>query len=115
MVNVNVNVEFNSNIVTEVERATSRALEESLLYLLAETNKVVPLDRGDLRRSGGIDVDGVSGNIYYDTAYAVKMHENPQFSFKNGRKGKYLESTVNSSIDKIRDYLASELRNVFRG
>lgn len=73
----------------------------------------VPLDTGRLQNSGVVeDLSGEIGHIIaYDTAYAAKMHENPQFNFQNGRKGKYLEDPVkrnDRTIERIARQIANE-------
>lgn len=64
---------------------------ERLLALSAEQ---VPLDIGTLMGSGTVDpaTDPEEGAaVVYDTPYAARLHEHPEFNFQNGRKGKYLE------------------------
>lgn len=60
-----------------------------------ESLKQVPLDKGTLEHTLAVDAEGDIAAISYDTPYAVKMHEHPEYHFQRGRKGKYLEDPVN--------------------
>jgi len=50
----------------------------------------VPHDKGDLQNSATVQV--ISGEIVlgYHKPYAARLHENPQYRFQKGRKGRYL-------------------------
>lgn len=67
---------------------------ERLLALSAEQ---VPHDLGTLQGSGAVSTplgsrDGdPEAHVTYDTPYAARLHEHPEYNFQGGRKGKYLE------------------------
>lgn len=54
----------------------------------------VPHDEGTLQNSG--TVEEVNGDVVigYHTKYAARLHEHPEYRFKKGRKGKYLEDPI---------------------
>lgn len=54
----------------------------------------VPHDEGTLQNSG--TVEEVDGDVVvgYHEKYAARLHENPQYNFQKGRKGKYLEDPI---------------------
>jgi hypothetical protein len=85
---------------------------------LQESNKIVPHDEGTLERSGNTDVHvstkGVDASVYYDTPYAVRLHEHPEYTFQNGRQGKWLESTIEKNQDKVKEYLLDKYSDVFK-
>lgn len=92
--------------------AAMRALSDGAEYLLQEANTTVPHREGHLQRSGIVTLDGSKpiANISYDTPYAVRLHEHPQYHFNGGRRGKWLELTVQEKGPKVRDYIAKRLK-----
>lgn len=107
------------NLSKEVRAATKKAMADATEYILQEANKIVPHDEGTLERSGSVDVEetskGVSGSVFYDTPYAARLHEHPEYNFQNGREGKYLEKTINNEGDVIKDYLKDAYAKVLKG
>jgi hypothetical protein len=62
--------------------------------LLALSAAEVPLDIGTLLGSGQVvqaETIEEGAAVVYDTPYAARLHEHPEYNFQNGRKGKYLE------------------------
>ena len=123
------------NTQEEIGKAHWKAME----YLLSEANKKVPHDEGTLERSGIVTQGGLSGRpqqvynkakanqepknmfkfdfskpmkffLSYNTPYAVKLHENPQYNFREGREGKWLEKATKQKSKKISQWLKKELR-----
>ena len=74
-------------------------------YLLAKANDTVPLEEGTLARSGSVDSNEEAAVVSYDTAYAIRLHENPQYHFKHGRRGKWLELTLQEQSRAIAGFL----------
>lgn len=103
----------------EVSRAVDEAAEYALgraaEHVLTQANDRVPHDEGTLMRSGSTDVDGRAGiaSISYDTPYAVRLHENPQYNFQSGREGKWLERTMNDEARAIEGILADGTKRAF--
>lgn len=110
--------EANARQRREVKRALGRAAE----FVLQESNRDVPLDEGTLQRSGNTDVEqgiGLSGtktksSVFYDTPYAARLHEHPEYNFQNSRKGKYLEKAIEETKDDVKRYLVEAYRRAFR-
>lgn len=62
--------------------------------LMALSTAVAPLEIGTLIGSAAVTPaeDPEEGAIVsYDTPYAARLHEHPEYNFQNGRQGKYLE------------------------
>lgn len=78
----------------------SDGLRLALEFVLAESQKVVPLEEGTLQRSGKVDVEGLNGSVSYDTVYAVRQHEELTWRHLPGRTAKYLEGPMNSTRDQ---------------
>ena len=82
-------------------RENVRQVENEVSYeqaneILRTSVREVPHHTGNLQSTGDTrPLAAETGHmVYYDTDYAAKMHENPQFSFQKGRKGKYLEDPI---------------------
>lgn len=54
----------------------------------------VPHDKGTLQNSGTVEEIGDDVVVGYHTPYAARLHEHPEYRFKKGRKGKYLEDPI---------------------
>jgi hypothetical protein len=98
----------------EVKEAARRAIGEGAEYILQKANETVPHREGHLQRSGIVSHDSSKpiANISYDTPYAVRLHEHPEYHFNNGRRGKWLELTLEEETTKVRDYIAKRLKEV---
>lgn len=107
-----------AKIKTAIKKQMYIAIADSLEYVLQEVNEDVPFDTGALMRSGNYDISVESnqgtGHVFYDTPYAIKVHEHPEYHFQNGRKGKYLEDVVERVRDEIRDFIKSRFSLAFR-
>lgn len=88
-------------IDSRVERAEDEVVDTVLLLSQAE----VPHDKGTLQNTGATDRDRGGAYVGYFTPYAAKMHENPQFNFQKGRKGKYLEDPIKRNMSEWRKKL----------
>lgn len=67
--------------------------------LLRLSQAEVPHDEGSLQNSGVVEEDGGDVVIGYREPYAARLHENPQYNFQKGRKGKYLEDPILNNKD----------------
>lgn len=114
----NVKVTWRGDLASKKSRdVAKKALGEVTEFILQESNKIAPLDEGTLIRSGNTDVGvtakGMSASVYYDTPYAARLHEHPEYNFQNGREGKYLEKTINKEASTVATYLRDNYRDAF--
>jgi hypothetical protein len=77
-------------------RGLKQGLKESGDLLLAESQKIVPLDKGPLMRSGRCYMVGrgyatIQVIVEYVMPYAVFQHENLYYKHLPGRTAKFLE------------------------
>ena len=88
------------------------ALARGAGLVLAVANRTVPFREGTLTQSGNTDVDEEAGkaSVYYDTPYAVRLHENPQFHFNNGRRGKWLSLALGETEDEAHRLMADVVK-----
>ena len=102
------------NLKPVIREATQRALGDACEFLLDEMNKIVPHDEGFLESTGDYEIDPQEATaiISYNTPYAVRLHEHPEYNFQNGRCGKWVEITINKYGDQAMKYLAQALKEV---
>lgn len=81
----------------EAMEDTDQEVADTLLLL---SQKEVPHDEGTLQNSGTVEQDKEGYVIGYNSPYAAKLHEHPEYEFQKGRKGKFLEDPIkqNESI-----------------
>lgn len=82
--------------------ALKQALNEEGQIAFRDSQRLVPVDTGTLRRSGvlesakekGTSIEVVMGYGGAASAYALKQHENLSYRHKEGKQAKYLEQPV---------------------
>jgi len=86
--------------------------------LLRLANKEVPIKEGTLLNSGSVDTARLTSanevDVGYNTPYAARLHEHPEYKFKNGRKGRYLKDPVDRNGEVIAEYIAAKLKSKFQ-
>ncbi|MCE5200842.1 MAG: hypothetical protein ABFD54_05710 [Armatimonadota bacterium] len=107
---------YGDQVTNEVKQAAAEGLLLGAEYLLEEANRVVPHDQGTLQRSGeaSVDEENLVAADSYDTPYAVRVYEHPNYKFQNGRIGKWLEVTYNkygkTALKIVADTIARRMR-----
>ena len=112
-------------VASLVDKASRDAAESAAEEVLRIANEHVPFDTGHLMDSGGTDVQqnreaggqfasGWESSVFYDTPYAVPLHEHPEFEFQGQGEGKWLESAVNQADRAWPEQLAPPLVEVFK-
>ncbi len=76
--------------------------------LLRLSNIEVPLDEGTLANTGISEPEGKDHIVAYNTPYAAKLHENPDFAFGNNRKGKFLEDPIKHNLKEFQFIFGKE-------
>jgi len=106
-----VRVDWNTAATSrEAKAAALAALKAAGEFILDESNKIAPIDEGTLIRSGDVSVDDQGVNVFYDTPYALRQHEDMSLRHKNGRRAKYLESALRENADKVMQYVQDALK-----
>lgn len=98
-----------------VGKASEGATREAAEKILAEANKRVPYEYGDLERSAGVREYRKVLYIFYDQPYAVRLHENPQYNFRRGRRGKWLQRTLTDNFNRILGWIGDPWKRIFSG
>ncbi|MCE5322143.1 minor capsid protein [bacterium] len=108
---------YGDQVTREVKEAAAEGLLLGAEYLLEESNRVVPHNEGTLQRSGETSVDDekLEANVSYDTPYAARLHEHPEYKFQNGRIGKWLEVTLKKCESEVAKIIAGPIKRVLGG
>jgi hypothetical protein len=114
-VNVGVTVSGRGFAGTGAEILARVAVGQTLAAhrLQALSNAEAPLDIGTLIESSTVipATDPEEGSaVVYDTPYAARLHEHPEYEFQNGRKGKYLEDPAVENRSELGAIIAKEAR-----
>ena len=129
---------YDSKVENE-RRKVGKATWQAAENLLTEANYSVPHDEGTLERSGIVTQGGLSGTpnqvyavaksgkyakdmfkfdftkdmkfyISYNTPYAIRLHENPQYDFRGQGEGKWLENTAKRTSNKLQSWIKGALK-----
>ena len=107
-----------SEVKRQINREAQRALKDAGEHILEQANRRIPHDEGILQNSGDVSVDGrnLEGYVSYDTPYAIRLHEHPEYNFQKGREGKWLENTISDILvqNQVNNIISQRLRGVFR-
>ena len=104
-------------VIKKIHEAQVKALRDSVEHLLTEANKTNPYREGTLERSGSTDVDegAMQASVYYDTPYAIRMHEEPGLKYTDPKaRWKWLEMTVKEQADKVVEYIKKCLEDAHK-
>jgi hypothetical protein len=93
-------------------KVTPEALKEVAFDLLGKAVQLAPVDTGDLRGSGAVDIDENSNTatVSFNTPYAVRQHEELEYRHPQGGQAKYLEQPFKENADKYIKHLAASVR-----
>jgi len=95
-----------------VEAAAADGARVAAVRLFEDAQQRVPLDDGALRDSAAVTTDGETAVVSYDTPYAVRLHESPQYDFQGQGESKWLENAVARREPHVAEDMAAPLRKV---
>lgn len=105
------------NPVAQITNGVLRGLNKSAERGLALTLQGVPMRDGILAGSGTVEraTDIEEGAaIVYDTPYAVRLHEHPEYNFSKdanpNAEGKWVENGVLRGKNEIEEIMQAEVR-----
>ena len=98
----------------EIGRGVERAVRKANEYLLKETLPVTPKDKGILRDSGKVNINGrgvnTTGFVSFSAPYAVYVHEDLSKYHAPGTYAKFLERTARAKKLQMREIMRSEIQ-----
>ena len=97
----------------EVGKSSHRGLGAMATEVLRLSQFQVPHDTGALQNSGHTEEFTDEYIVGYNKVYAARLHENPQFRFQKGRKGKYLEDPIKNNLSILLGFYSDAVKGVF--
>jgi len=108
-----------------VERTAKEAAREFVEAVLEDAQQHVPYDLGTLSDSADSGVQsghdsrgrftaGAEAFIWYDTPYAVRLHEHPEYNFQGQGEGKWLYKAMHRAEPMLSRGLAPRFVYFFR-
>lgn len=88
-------------LVKKTFTVTDNAVELIANELLRLSQFEVPHDKGTLQNSGTVQREANGWVVGYNTVYAARLHEHPEYNFQRGRKGKYLEDPLKRNLEAL--------------
>ena len=101
-------------LTPEILAASNKAEDLVADEVLRLSQHEVPKDKGYLEGTGVSDRDKQGAFVGYNTPYAARLHEHPEFNFKKGRKGKYLEDPIKENLPVLREYYIKRVKEAIR-
>lgn len=94
-----------------IKSGSVEGLTNACEYVLGESNAHVPLETGDLERSGTVTIDPGEqvGHISYSGPCSVVQHERLDFKHDSGRNAKFLENALKNRA-QIAALIAAPIR-----
>ena len=96
-----------------------KALVKAGLLLLRASQKIVPVDTGNLRSSGFTRADGTGWDtkvtVGYTASYAVFVHENLDNKHKKGKQAKFLEEPARAMHPQLQQMIRDEVQKGLKG
>ena len=97
------------------QRGYVAGLQKGCDMILKASNKICPIDTGELRQSGYTQVTGTGfnarGYVGYTAPYAVYVHENVHHKFKApGTGAKFLEKAIQRLGSRIPNMIRTSMQ-----
>lgn len=109
---------YGKKVTAAVRVAAVEGLDDGINFLRDEMDKIVPHDEGTLERSGDTKIDkaNLKAATGYDTPYAIRLHEHPEYNFQKGREGKWVEKVIKDGSNKKRvlNHIANKIKKALR-
>lgn len=118
----NLRKQLSAEAAAKMNATLKQGLFEEAQIVFRNSQRLVPVDSGTLRRSGILFPPKQEGNqiiveMGYGgaaSAYAMRQHEEQSFKHKSGKSWKYLEIPVREAIPKIQESLKVRLERLGR-
>lgn len=103
-------------LIGKTAKEAERALRIGAEVLLQKSKETVPHDKGILENSGSVDsqINPPTATTFYDTPYAERLHEHPEFDFKGKGEGKWLENALDENEKTINKAIQKAMKGAFK-
>lgn len=96
-----------TGLAASLPDAVAAELYRDMVVVMAESQRIVPYDEGDLHDSGEVDRPEVGGgavsvSLHYGSStvdYALRQHEDLTLNHPNGGQAKFLETPLHAWTD----------------
>lgn len=100
--------------LSAIDKAALRGINDVASEILRLGTFEVPHDKGILQGSGHVEPRSNNTVIVgYNTVYAARLHEHPEYRFQKGRKGKYLEDPIKNNLSIFKGFIENAVRMAF--
>lgn len=101
-------------VLSAIEKAVQDGLKEAGEELLKESNSRAPVDSGDLRKAGFVEVDDLTVQVGYKPAkgypYFTRQHEDMDYQHPRGGGPKFLENAEQATRGDVANIVARHIR-----
>lgn len=98
--------------IKKVGDYNQKTLEMVALDLKGKSVELAPIDTGDLRGSGYAEIGKHEATVGFNEPYALRQHEELDYSHPKGGQAKYLEQPLKENTD---NYIKAFEDSVKRG
>ncbi|AZO95279.1 hypothetical protein [Halocella sp. SP3-1] len=109
---------YGKEVTAAMKKGAAEGLFDGINFMRDEMDKIVPHDEGTLERSGDTKVDNsaLKAATGYDTPYAIRLHEHPEYNFQDGREGKWVEKVIkDASIKKdVLNHIGKKIKKAMK-
>lgn len=107
-------MKFYAPILNAIEQAVQDGLKEAGEALLKESNARAPVDSGDLRQAGFVEVDDLTVQVGYKAPkgypYILRQHEDMDYQHPGGGGPKFLENAEAATRGDVGNIVARHIR-----
>jgi hypothetical protein len=96
----------------KVAETAIKAVGDIGMEVLRLSQLEVPHDKGTLQNSGETHIEEDYAVVGYNTPYAHRLHEHPEYHFQKGRKGKFLEDPMKNNLGVFHDFFDKRMGEV---
>lgn len=101
-------------LAKQSEQIAKIAANDAATEILRISQIIVPHNIGTLQNSGHVETESDGYAILgYNTVYAARLHEHPEYRFRNGRQGKYLENPIKENTAEILLIIGERISSIF--
>lgn len=98
-------------VLDQIADAWTAAMQAGADELLEASNRLVPVDDGELLASGTAQAEGKEAAVAYTAPHAMKQHERLDFNHPSGGQAKFLETAALANASSIEQAIADAMRN----
>ncbi len=97
-----------------VEKGARDGTRAAAERVLSRANETVPYREGTLMSTGAVSTDGVEAAVSYDTVYAARLHQHPEYNFQGSGRGRWLQLALEEDKADTLEAMADPVRKSFR-